>query len=104
MPCEQLCTRGTSYKSFKITVDKHVVDLIFQPSLWPAEAIIDFYKKPKSDRRRLYQNNDYDSDYGNSDYYYQRKYRERVYDDDDFKGHGFTGRADTRSYKDTDYP
>ena len=95
VPCEKLQTRGTTYTSFKIKVDRSHVERIFEPSLWPEEAIIDYYKPPRSERRlnsRRYDDRNYSTRGYDSDQYYQREYNEKVYNDRDYNGYENTGR------------
>ena len=102
VPCEQLRTRSTTYSSFKITVDKNHIERVFNPNLWPADVIIDFYRRPRPRTDRWRPSNQYDdgpeprNSRRNDDEHYERKYREQVYEDSDFNGYIYTGRSDTR--------
>ena len=113
VPCRQLQTRNPAYTSFVITVHKEHVERVFNPAIWPSEAIIDFYHPPKSTRRHenrrqgtlynrreniRYTNQDNRNEHKyNSDtdtYEYSRQYNQDYYKDEHFSGYRYTGRDD----------
>ena len=100
VPCRQLKTKSELYTSFVITVEKNHLDRVFNPVLWPAEAIIDYYKQPRSARRygslrsgATSERSDYQRHKDNADSYYSRKYNQDVYDEPSIQGYGYTGRS-----------
>ena len=100
VPCTQLRTKSDTYTSFKISVDKSHLERVFNPTLWPSEAIIDYYRAPKYNRRRGYNRSENEMrnhrPINNDDKtvtdYYARKYSEQDYDEYHDKGYGYTGR------------
>ena len=103
VPCVQLRNRGDSYASFMISVDKTHLERVFNAALWPSEAIIDFYKPPRSNRRqndrRFNNRRDNQTSYrfmdNNDDtdkLYYSMKYNEQVYSEEDYNDYYNTGR------------
>ena len=104
VPCRQIKTKNESYSSFVISVDRNHLERVFNPVLWPAEAIVDHYKPPRAARRWEYQRSERternnrtewsaNKQYrDSSDEYYARQYDEHVYDDCDIRGHRYTGR------------
>lgn len=100
VPCTQLRTRNENYTSFTISVDKNHLDRVFDPHCWPADAVIDFYKPPRSPRRHEFRRGGNmgprasDRDSGrryfrdDSDEYYARQYVQQDYTERDFVGYG----------------